>query len=450
MTEMMKKQRNNNMKLSVVGLGYVGMSLAVELNKYYSNVVGYDLPNVISARNSGILSVDTVSNRDFEKSDILYTDSSDDLIDSDVIFVTVPTDVDDNKNPVLTPLVTSTITICGVIGKSSKPPIICYESTVYPGATEELEESYMSKYGYIRDVHYYIAYSPERINPGDEEHRLNNTTKIISSPSEIALDMLSDIYLNVINTDERESIITTHSIKAAEMAKMYENCQRDVLISLANEFLVNCKDVYNIEFSEVERLSRTRWNFFDMTPGLVGGHCIPVDPYYMINSAAKHKSSCDVLKTARKTNENFVSWLAADITNDIIAKYGTSSAVINIGIFGLAYKANTNDIRNSKALELANSIDKILTAKRIKHTMTYSDPNVDHNALYFKHGIVSQQFKDIVSLDVAIIAVKHDEYIKSIKKYSKILNPNSAMVFDLPGVCNDGKTSDKVQYKRYW
>lgn len=447
---MIKKPRNNSMKLSIIGLGYVGMSLAVELNKYYSNIVGYDLSSVISARKNGILSVDTVSDRDFEKSDILYTDNIDDLVDSDVIFVTVPTDVDTNKNPVMSPLISATIAICTIIGKSNKPPIICYESTVYPGATEELEDSYISKYGYIRDVHYYIAYSPERINPGDDEHQLNNTTKIISSPSEIALDVLSDIYLNVINTDERESIITTHSIKAAEMAKMYENCQRDVLISLANEFLVNCKNIYNIEFSEVERLAKTRWNFFDVSPGLVGGHCIPVDPYYMINSAAKHKSNCDVLRTARKTNENFVMWLATDITNDIIARYGAFNTTINIGIFGLAYKANTNDIRNSKALELASAIDKILTSKRINHTMTYSDPNVDNNALYFKHGIVSQPFKDIVSLDVAIIAVKHDEYVKSIKKYGKILNPNFAMLFDLPGVCSDGKTNDKVQYKRYW
>lgn len=443
------KNRNNQLKISIIGLGYVGMALAIELNKKYLNVYGYDLPNVINEYERGICKVDTVSINDFNNCDINFTTDKNDLINSDVILITVPTDVDENKNPILAPLIFATLDVIDIINKSTNVPIICYESTVYPGATFELETNYFNTNNLMREIDYYIAYSPERINPGDKEHTINKTVKIIASPSTKAIDILYDMYLSIMDIDNGGDVVTSNDIIAAETTKMYENCQRDVLIALANEFMINSATIYGSNFNEVERLASTRWNSFDITPGLVGGHCIAVDPYYMINKAKKHNTEYKMLDSARYTNEYVIDWLANDISKKIHDIYGNN--IIRIGILGVTYKPNVNDIRNSKAIELSNKIVSMLhKCGNKKFDIIYHDPNANSTELITKYNIELCSSTELKDFDVILILVKHTEYIKDIKKYSKMFGQNQVLFIDLSGACIDGKSSDKVQYVRYW
>ena len=431
------KNRNNQLKLAVIGLGYVGLPLAIELNKKFEFVIGFDLSNIIERYLKNIYDVDTVSQYDFGKQDIYFTAKADDLIDVDVFFITVPTDVDANKQPVLMPLISATLTIVNVIKKSAKKPIVCYESTVYPGATEELEK-YFSDNSLYRNIDYYLAYSPERINPGDKEHTLTTTTKIVASDNEEAMNTIRDIYDSIM--DMNGDVITTHSIVAAEATKMYENCQRDVLIALANEFTQELRDEYHISFDEVDRLASTRWNYFNIKPGLVGGHCIGVDPYYMISKMKSKNKNANMLISARNTNENMVNWLAKDIVSNIML---LNKKTIKIGYCGLTYKANCNDVRNSKSIELANKIAELLDNYRINYNILYNDPNLTQ--CVFKLS----DLNDFKNLDVLIITVKHKEYCKLNKTFEKMFINEESLFIDLPTACLDGENSTN-RYINYW
>jgi UDP-N-acetyl-D-galactosamine dehydrogenase len=441
----MKNIRNDNVKISVIGLGYVGLCLAVELNKRFRYVIGFDNKDIIDKYNNGLCNIDTVSINDFNNSDILFTSNNDDLINSDLYIIAVPTPANE-KNIDLNPLIFSTVNIASIIKNNKKPSIICYESTVYPGVTNNICNQIFVSAGLIRNKDYFLVYSPERINVGDENHIINNVTKIIASDSKIAKEFVSDVYSTFIDYDSGGDIILSDSIEAAEAAKLYENCQRDINIAFANEFAVNMNEL-NINMSEVLRLAKTKWNALNFTPGLVGGHCIAEDPYYMIELAKSHKLSSNILEDSRKINEYIPTYLANKII-ELIHNYIKDKVVndIRIGVLGITFKEDTNDIRNSKIINLVNEL-----YQNGRYTnFIYNDPLADNNEVNKMYNISLSDLTEFKDLDVLIIAVKHKEYIKDISKYSKYLNPNKAILIDLFGCCI-GELSEKtnILYWRY-
>lgn len=437
-----KKDRQTD-RIAVIGLGYVGMAMAIEFNKYFENVIGYDLENVIQDIDSGKLSVDTVSKAEFDNADIVYTSNIDDLVDSTAIFIAVPTPINENNKANLSSVLFVTVGLVEVIKKSKTLPIICYESTMAPGTTEDICDKIFEGSGLIRNTDYVLAYSPERINPGDAEHSIYNTVKIVASDNSYGREKISSIYDTIMDHRNGGDVICTDSIRAAEASKMFENCQRDVMIALSNEMAIDF-DKLHIDTSEVFRLAQTRWNFMPYFPGLVGGHCIPVDPYYMIEDGVNKKYSTMMLESSRAVNESVPIYLANKV-NNLISSYFNGNRDVKIGVLGLAFKPNTNDIRNTKIINMILELAQL----GHYHDFIYSDINVDNNLFKSVFGIELSNINELKNLDVLIISTKHKEYIKTVDKYYKMLKPDSGIIIDIHGTCLGDNTNPNILYWRY-
>ncbi|MDO5557022.1 MAG: nucleotide sugar dehydrogenase [Clostridia bacterium] len=326
--EIIKKNKN----VGIIGLGYVGLPLFLELSKKV-NTIGFDIDKdkIIQLKKT-------------------YTQKNivgkiEELINCNCFIITVPTPIKKDNKPDLTYIIKATKMVSSILEKNS---IVIYESTVYPGVTETVCKGILEESKLIYNKDFYVGYSPERINPGDVKHNLINITKIISASCQDALEIVEKIYNLVVNRVYRIS-----SIKTAEAIKMLENTQRDLNIALMNEFSNIC-ECDGINIYEVIEGASTKWNFYKCFPGLVGGHCIGVDPYYYIEYAKKYNRSSKLIDTSRKINE--------DIKNIILNKIYESLKGVrkkrNIIVVGVSYKPNSPDIRNSKILEIIGSLDK--------------------------------------------------------------------------------------------
>ena len=394
-------------KITIIGLGYVGLPLAIEFAKKF-NVLGFDISkNRVDELKRGL---DT--NDEFTKSEILnaklnFTYSESDLIDSDFYIITVPTPLKKSNKPDLGPLKSAS----QIVGKKIKRgDIIIYESTVYPGCTEEDCVPILEKTsGLAYNVDFFCGYSPERINPGDKKRKLSNIKKVVSGSNLKVSKIINNLYSEIITA----GTYIAPSIKVAEASKIIENVQRDVNISLMNEFAIIFEKL-DLDTKEVLDAASTKWNFLNFKPGLVGGHCIGVDPYYLAYKSEKSGYKPRVLLNGRKVNNNiskniFKSIQKQCINSDIDLKK------CKILILGITFKENCSDIRNSRVINLYNHF------KKLNNNIDVYDPYADKNEVY-QFSSIKLIDKIIKKYEVVILAVAHDQFLEI--DYKNILNEN--------------------------
>ena len=394
-------------KITIIGLGYVGLPLAIEFGKKF-NVLGFD----ISKSRVNELKKGLDSNGEFTENEILqnkiqFTHSEKDVGNSDFYIITVPTPLKKNNKPDLRPLKNAS----QIVGKKiKKGDIVIYESTVYPGCTEEDCVPILEKTsGLVYNVDFFCGYSPERINPGDKKRKLSNIKKVVSGSNSKVSKIVNDLYSKIITA----GTYISPSIKVAEASKIIENVQRDVNISLMNEFAIIFEKL-DLDTKEVLDAASTKWNFLNFKPGLVGGHCIGVDPYYLAYKSEKSGYTPKVLLNGRKVNNNiskkiFKSIQKQCINSDIDLKK------CKILILGITFKENCSDIRNSRVINLYNHF------KKLNNNIDVYDPYADKNEVY-RFSSIKLIDKIIKKYEVVILAVAHDQFLEI--DYKNILNAN--------------------------
>lgn len=393
-------------KIAVIGLGYVGLPLALELSKKFQ-IIGYDIDKKrIKSLQKNIDFTNEISNRDLKKYKFQLTYNKKKLNDANIFIITLPTPVDKKNNPDLSYLKNATVVVSKIIKPGS---LIIYESTVYPGVTEEVCLPILIKNSKLEfNYDFYIGYSPERVNPGDKINRFKKISKVISASSKKALNTMQHIYGKII----KAKIHKAESIKIAEASKVIENTQRDLNIALMNELFI-IFDKLNIPISEILKAARTKWNFLNFTPGLVGGHCIGIDPYYLTYKAGIEGISTDIILSGRKINDNFHNYLSQKILH-LIKEFKFKKEIL---ILGGTFKENVPDFRNSRVKNLINK----LSSKNLK--VYLSDPYINKQSKKnFKNCKVIDITKENKKFDLIFLAVPHKQFIQSQKKIYKLLS----------------------------
>ena len=415
----------NNLNISIFGLGYVGLPLAIKLSNYF-NVLGFDNNKQrIKELKSFLDKNNEVSSKQLKKSKLQYSTNIKDLKNSNIFIVTVPTPVTKSNQPDLKPLLIA----CKDIGKIiSKGSVVVFESTVYPGVTEEICGPQIKKYSnLISGKDFYLGYSPERMNPGDKVHTVDKITKVVSGDCNKTVSILKKIY-GKINSGK---IFVAKNIKTAEAAKVIENTQRDINVAFINEITKLFKKI-NINIYDVLKTAGTKWNFLNFKPGFVGGHCIGVDPYYLAYLAKKKKVEPNLILSGRKVNNDFPIFLAQYI-NNVISKKN------KILVLGITFKENVSDLRNTKVIDLIRSL------KKKGHKIYVNDPYAYENeAKKMDLNLTSLSKKN--KYDTIILAVAHDSYKKlNYSFFNKKLNKNGK-IFDLKAIWKNKKFSKKIEY----
>ena len=394
-------------KITIIGLGYVGLPLAIEFGKKF-NVLGFD----ISKSRVFELKKGLDSNGEFTENEILqnkiqFTHSVKDVGNSDFYIITVPTPLKKNNKPDLRPLKSAS----QIVGKKiKKGDIVIYESTVYPGCTEEDCVPILEKTsGLVYNVDFFCGYSPERINPGDKKRKLSNIKKVVSGSNSKVSKIVNDLYSKIITA----GTYISPSIKVAEASKIIENVQRDVNISLMNEFAIIFEKL-DLDTKEVLDAASTKWNFLNFKPGLVGGHCIGVDPYYLAYKSEKSGYTPKVLLNGRKVNNNISKKIFKSIQKQCI-DLDIDLKKCKILILGITFKENCSDIRNSRVINLYNHF------KKLNNNIDVYDPYADKNEVY-RFSSIKLIDKIIKKYEVVILAVAHDQFLEI--DYKNILNAN--------------------------
>lgn len=418
--------------VGVVGLGYVGIPLAVEFAKKYKTI-GFDTnEKKVEEYKKGIDITREVGNDAVKNTTILFTTDATKLSECNRIIVAVPTPVNEDKTPDLTPVISAS----EIVGKNMlKGAIVIYESTVYPGLTEEICLPILEKFsGMQGGKDFKIAYSPERVNPGDKVHKFENITKIVSGMDEETLENVAELYNSVL----KNGIHKATSIKVAEAAKVIENSQRDVNIAFANEIAMMCHKL-GIETNDVLDAASTKWNFLNFRPGLVGGHCIGVDPYYLITKLKDMGYESILLSNARKVNEEISSFIAQSLVERLKAKE-IKPEDAKVRILGITFKENVNDIRNSKVIDIVKELQKVGLEVLV------DDPNADLNLVEQEYKVKFEK-NSKEKVDALIVAVAHNEYKNmSIQNIKDKLNETS-ILFDIKGLFNKNEIEkEKIEY----
>ena len=416
---MLSEIKNKEIKIAIIGLGYVGLPLAVEFGRKY-DTVGFDVkPERLEALRQGEDTTLETSSEDLKAAIRLkYSGDPADLKDRDIFIVTVPTPVDQYNRPDLTPLYKASETV----GKVMKPgAIVVYESTVYPGCTEEECVPVLEKFSGLKfNTDFFCGYSPERINPGDKEHTLTKILKITSGSTPETADIVDALYGSILkNGTHRAS-----SMKVAEAAKVIENSQRDLNIAFVNE-LAKIFRLIGIDTNDVLAAAGTKWNFLKFKPGLVGGHCIGVDPYYLTHKAQALGYLPEVILAGRRINDGMGKYIAAEVVKLMIKK---ELKIVNAKVLqlGITFKENCTDIRNSHAADVVYGLQEFGCRVDIY------DPWADPAAVRTEYGLTS--FKDLKALasnyDAIVAAVAHREFSDmSLRKYTCA----DGVIFDLKG-----------------
>jgi UDP-N-acetyl-D-glucosamine/UDP-N-acetyl-D-galactosamine dehydrogenase len=411
---------NRRNKIAVVGLGYVGLPLAVQLAAYFE-VVGFDLKTErIQQLKSGFDRTLEVPANQLDKAGLVYTDKPDDLADCRLLIVAVPTPIDESRIPDLSPLRGASKTVGRHLQKGS---CVVYESTVYPGATEEvciriLEAESGLKFG--RD--FTVGYSPERINPGDKVHTLDKITKIVSGSDQTTCDLLAKVYGKVV----KAGIHKAGSIKVAEAAKVIENTQRDLNIALMNE-LAKIFDICGIDTQEVLEAAGTKWNFLPFRPGLVGGHCIGVDPYYLTFKAEALGYHPEMILAGRRINDGMGKHVAERAVKMLIGA-GKQVRGARVAILGITFKEDVPDLRNTKVIDIISEL------KDYGVDVLISDPLADMAEARQYYGVELQPLNAVKDVDAVILAVMHKDYREiGLAGISGLCSDSNALVIDVKG-----------------
>ncbi|ANZ99502.1 UDP-N-acetyl-D-galactosamine dehydrogenase [Carnobacterium divergens] len=389
---------NKKAKISLIGLGYVGMPIAVSFAEKV-DVIGFDVNSEkIDLYKKGIDPTNEVGNETVKESTVYFTDNEEDIKKAKFHIVAVPTPINQNKTPDLTPIVGAS----EVIGRNlTKGSIVVYESTVYPGATEDVCIPILEKESGLKcGVDFKIGYSPERINPGDKVHTLENIIKVVAGMDDDSLEEIAKVYEIVI----KAGVHRVSSIKVAEATKVVENSQRDINIAFMNE-LAMVFDRMNIETNEVVEAMNTKWNALKFSPGLVGGHCIGVDPYYFISEAEKLGYHSQIITAGRKINDDMGAFVADAIIKELVLANKIVKQA-KVAILGLTFKENCPDTRNTKV------IDIITRLKEYGITPVVTDAYADPNEAKKEYGIELIELDKINEIDCLVVAVSHDKYKK--------------------------------------
>ena len=407
-------------KIAVIGLGYVGLPLTVHLSEHF-NVVGYDLKQErIDDLKAGKDITLEVSEEELSNTDIVFTSNPSELAQCRLIIVAVPTPIDEHRIPDLQPLRSAS----AIAGKHlQKGSCVVFESTVYPGVTEEVCLPILEREsGLIMGKDFSLGYSPERINPGDKIHTLDKVVKIVAGSDDQTRRLLAQVYGLVVKAGIHE----VSSIKVAEAAKVIENTQRDLNIALMNE-LAMIFDRIDIDTKEVLKAAETKWNFLSFEPGLVGGHCIGVDPYYLTFKSESLGYHPEMILSGRRINDNMGKYIA-ERTVKVLIRSGKQVRDSRVGILGITFKENVPDLRNTKVVDI------------VKELMDYGieisvhDPLADPEEAKQYYGIDLKPFEDLSGVDAVIIAVKHNAYLQmGLPEISRLCTNHKAVVIDIKG-----------------
>lgn len=434
---------NRNKKISIIGLGYVGLPIALEFARHFS-VVGFDINEQrVALMKEGTDPSKELEASAFENTDILFTTNPEDLVDAHFHIVAVPTDINEHRVPDLTPLLKASETIGKVIKKGD---YVVFESTVYPGCTEEdclpVIMSFSEKQkreinnfkGLVAGEDFKYGYSPERIVPGEKVRTLTKILKIVSGNDDEALDEISKVYGHIIEAGVHKA----SSVKVAEAAKVIENTQRDINISLMNELSI-IFDKIGIDTNEVIEAAGTKWNFHKYRPGLVGGHCISVDPFYLMHKAKQLGHDPQVIAAGRRVNDYIPHFIAKRLVQTLI-EAGKNPGECKVLVQGITFKEDVADIRNSKVVDL------------VKELMDYSlnvhivDPWASPNEVAHEYGITLID-EPVGKYDAIVVAVGHEEYKKNRLKDLEQLSRDELILFDIKG-SYDRAEMEGVKYWR--
>ena len=428
--EIYNRLLNKETKLSLIGLGYVGLPIALEFAKHVG-VIGFDISKErVEMMKKNIDPSEELSSEAFENCDISFTADIEDLKEASFHIVAVPTPIDSHNMPDLSPLIAATKSVGKVLKKGD---YVLYESTVYPGATEEdcipiLEE--LSGLKFIED--FKVGYSPERINPGDKVNTIVTIKKIVSGCDDVSLDNIAKTYELVV----KAGVHRAPTMKVAEAAKVIENTQRDVNIALMNELSI----IFNrmgINTFDVLEAAGTKWNFLKFFPGLVGGHCIGVDPYYLAYKAKEYRYHPQIINAGRFVNDTMGFYIAKQLVKKLINQ-GKTILNSRVLLMGVTFKENVSDLRNSKVFDViseletygvkVDAVDPFASSKEVKHEYNFDMAN--------------EIGKDY---DAVIVAVSHDEYLKLDEEYFKGLCSENPILMDIKGIYKD-----KIKDIFYW
>jgi UDP-N-acetyl-D-galactosamine dehydrogenase len=402
-------------EIAVIGLGYVGLPLAHSLSKKF-RVIGFDiLSEKVYSYKNGVDVTHEIGDDALRSSQVAFTDNERDIEDKEFYIVAVPTPIQKNNLPNLTPLQASS----EIVGRNMKKgSIVVYESTVFPGVTEEfcghiLEENSGMRCG----VDFKLGYSPERINPGDKVHTFENILKIVSAQDAEALERICDVYSSVIEA----GVYRASSIKVAEAAKVIENSQRDLNIAFMNELSL----IFNrmgIDTKEVLEAAGTKWNFLKFSPGLVGGHCIGVDPYYLTFKAQELGYHPEVILSGRRINDNMGKWVAENTVKQLI-KTGKNVNGARVNVLGITFKEDVPDVRNSRVKDIVTELLEYGV------DVSISDPHATEKDAIDEYGFGLTKYEDLPKADAVVLAVAHKEYLNFGLNDIQLLFRNNKGVF---------------------
>lgn len=412
----------HNRVVSVVGLGYVGLPVAVAFGKQ-QQCIGFDInQGRIEELKQNIDRTLEVTSEELASTKILFTHKIEELALADFHIVAVPTPVDNSNKPDLTPVEKASVTIAKALKKGD---IVVYESTVYPGVTEDICVPILEREsGLTCGVDFTVGFSPERINPGDKEHVFTNIKKIVSGQDAATLDIVADVYSSVVTAGVHKA----STIKVAEAAKVIENTQRDLNIAFMNELSV-IFDRMGIDTLEVLEAAGTKWNFLPFRPGLVGGHCIGVDPYYLTYKAEQLGYIPQVILAGRRINDNMGRYVARRAVKEAI-RHGHNIQTLNAVVLGLTFKENCPDLRNSKVIDIVRELQDYAI------NVTIHDPYADSHEAQEEYGVSLTEWENIPTTELLIVAVNHREYREmSLDKLLAKVKPN-AIIIDVKGSLN--------------
>ncbi len=438
MKKLFEKLKKRQTKIAVVGLGYVGLPLAHAFSQKY-DVVGFEINQAkIDLMKQGIDPTGEIPAGGLKDSKILFTTDPEKLSECQFIVVAVPTPVDRNKRPDLTPLVMSSTTVGKYMPRNA---VVVYESTVYPGVTEEECVPLLEKHSgmqYLKD--FKVGYSPERINPGDQIHRLQTITKIVSGCDQETLEVVAAVYDSILEAGVHKA----SSIKVAEAAKVIENTQRDVNIALMNELSIIFHRL-GIDTLEVLRAAGTKWNFLKFFPGLVGGHCIGVDPYYLTYKAEEVGYHPEVILSGRRINDNMGKFVAENTVKKLI-KVGKAVKGAKVLILGLTFKENVGDIRNTKVVDIISELNEYNVESLI------FDPYASAEEVRHEYGLeILPSIDNVPPVDAVILAVSHEKFKElTIDKLAAFCKRGATpVIIDIKGVFEpEMATRQAIKYWR--
>ena len=408
-------------RIATIGLGYVGLPVALAFAKKFPNCIGFDINEErIAELKNGIDRTEEVDPEELKKTTLRFTANPEELKQATFFVVTVPTPIDSNRQPDLTPVRKASETV----GKHlTKGAVVVYESTVYPGVTEEFCGPILERFSGLKQrVDFKLGYSPERINPGDKTHKLERIVKVVSGEDAATLERVASVYASIIDA----GVHRASSIKVAEAAKVIENTQRDLNIALMNE-LALIFDRMGIRTKDVLAAAGTKWNFIPFTPGLVGGHCIGVDPYYLTAKAESMGYHPEVILAGRRINDGMGAFIAQRTIKLLIAA-DLPVKKARIGILGLTFKENVPDLRNSRVPDIIHELRQFGLEPQIH------DPKADAKEAHEEYGLHLTALDEMKDFDAVILAVSHREYDSLLREKLTSIVKKGGVVVDVKGM----------------